>query len=173
MDRRLSYIEECINNMSTGDNPFYYIGRYEGNEEDNLFHFHLGIFFKKYIPRTITHEWLTHVWGLGNVWLSRHKKVWTILGYMSKIRETDFLDSTYTKFPSWMKIIRHSTNMPITSNIVTVYTDYEGYKEILSILNKKSLIETGEFLYKIKDYVQYVDMSTGEIYRYLKNMYIY
>lgn len=173
MDRRLSYIEACLNNMSTEDNPFYYVGRYEGNEEDGLLHFHLGIFYKKYIPKTITHEWLKQIWGLGNVWLSRHKKVWTILGYISKIRETDFLDSTYTKFPSCMKIIRHSTYMPITNNIVTIYTDYEGYREILAILNKKSLIQFGEFLYKIKDYVQYVDVNTGETYKYLKSMYIY
>ena len=45
MDKKLAYLTRCIRKYATSDNPFYYIGKYEGNEEDNLMHFHIGIFF--------------------------------------------------------------------------------------------------------------------------------
>ena len=55
MDKRLGYFTRCIRKFSTTDNPFYYVGRYEGNDNDNLIHFHIGIFFKNCIPKELTH----------------------------------------------------------------------------------------------------------------------
>lgn len=173
MDKRLGYFTRCIRKFSTTDNPFYYVGRYEGNDNDNLIHFHLGIFFKNCIPKELTHGWLTKTWKLGHVWISEHNRASTVLGYLSKATEKDLIDDTYTKFPSWMKVVRHSINIPTTNNVISGYVSYEGYREIYNILNQINKLLTGQYLVNYQHYGQYINPNTGEVHRCLLRMYMY
>lgn len=173
MDKRLGYFTRCIRKFSTTDNPFYYVGRYEGNDNDNLIHFHLGIFFKNCIPKELTHGWLTKTWKFGHVWISKHNRASTVLGYLSKTTKKDLIDDTYTKFPSWMKVVRHSINIPTTTNVISGYVSYEGYREIYNILNQINKLLTGQYLVNHQHYGKYINPSTGEVHRCLLRMYMY
>ena len=173
MNKKLEYTIEQIRSKIGKANQLYYFSRLEANKTEGLYHYHVGLFFKNCPSKILTLEYLSNLWSYGYVWISKHQKPWTILGYLTKIRKSDFLDKVYSKYPSWMKVIRHSLNIPKTKDVITVYMNEDGYKELLRALNKKSLLTTGQKLFIYKEYVIFVDYSTGEKCKYTRNVYLY
>ena len=163
------YIVNFIKILHKYFNDFIYIRRIESNKCEYLFHVHIVLCFDNEIPKQLTNEWVKSKWKYGEqVNVSQFDSPWNAIGYITKFNEYEInkYDKNNTKYPSFMKVLTYSHDIPKSQNIKQYYLNKEDMKQEIKILQESDM----------NKYVQchkYIDKNTGECKETVDNILFY
>ena len=151
-----------------------YIRTFEFAESDFRLHIHIIIVFDSKKPKEFNQYWISKYWNHGFAYF---KHVCDSKGLINYFTEFDSncinpIDPNFTKFPQFVKIISHSTNMPKLEQIIE-YADKNKKNEIVQEFIKSKEQRVNKRTFNFIDGHYLLNKNTGEMNFYTDNEFLH